>query len=101
MVEQEVELLSDPSSAVPQEVQLLCQEIRRIGAGDSVTFGELARDERVEQIFEALLGTLKAARKRGALAFEGDLLLMGQHDNVVITLTPGGATAAPAPAPAP
>ena len=46
------------------EAQRICEEIRRISGGESITFGELVRDERVEQTFEALMGTLKAARKR-------------------------------------
>lgn len=87
------------------EVALLVQEIGRIsGGGTSVTFGELARDETVTQTFEALLGTLKAARKRGVIKFTGELLLMGQHDSVVISLTGAGAgepTEAPAAAAAP
>ena len=65
----------------------------------------------VEQFYEALLGTLKAARKQNVIAWEGQMLLkvrlnafnmripllysliiqravgyQGQHDNVVITL---------------
>ena len=45
------------------EAQRICEEIRRISGGDHVTFGELVKDEVVEQTFEALMGTLKAARK--------------------------------------
>mmetsp|Transcript_82113 Transcript_82113/g.254944 ORF Transcript_82113/g.254944 Transcript_82113/m.254944 type:complete len:416 (+) Transcript_82113:107-1354(+) len=94
-----------------EEVELLVREINRVSGGTgSVTFGDFARDDIVEQTFEALLGTLKAARKRGVLTFKGELLLMGQHDSVVISLTPDGqakepaaaeAPAAPPPAPAP
>ena len=50
-------------------------------------FGELLQDTAVEGRFEALLGTLKAAKKKGFLNFEGELLLQGQHDHVVIELT--------------
>jgi hypothetical protein len=35
---------------------------------------------------EALLGTLKAAKKRKIIHFEGELLLQGVHDKVDITL---------------
>lgn len=83
------------------EVQRLLQEIDRISNGTgTTTFGEVVRDDVVEQTFEALLGTLKAARKRGLLKFQGELLLMGQHDSVEISLTGEGDAAAPAPAPA-
>jgi len=85
-------------------VDLLCKEIQRISdGGTTVTFEALATDEQVVQTFEALFGTLKAARKQGVLTFQGELLLLGQHDQVEITLT-GAAdadSASPAPEPAP
>jgi len=86
-------------------VDLVCQEIQRISdGGTTVTFEALATDERVVQTFEALFGTLKAARKRGVLTFKGELLLLGQHDQVEITLTgavdAGSVSPAPEPAPA-
>jgi len=81
------------------EPTALCQAITRIsGGGTSVTFGQLFEDDDVQQQFEALLGTLKAARKRKMLTFEGDLLLSGQHDNVVVSLI--GEAAEPSEAPA-
>jgi hypothetical protein len=44
----------------------------------------------------------KAARKKGFITFEGELLLMGKHGATVISVTPEGASAEPAPpAPAP
>ncbi|CAE7595298.1 abracl [Symbiodinium sp. CCMP2592] len=73
--------------ASADEAKQLCEEIRRIGKDDRVTFGELVQDSAVEQRFEALLGTLKAAKKKGFLTFEGELLLQGQHDNTVIELS--------------
>jgi len=73
--------------ASDDEARRICQEIRRIGGTDRVTYGELAKDEVVEQTFEALMGTLKAARKKGFITFEGELLLMGQHDSTIIALT--------------
>eukprot|EP00927_Polykrikos_kofoidii_P034366 TRINITY_DN2916_c0_g2_i1.p1 TRINITY_DN2916_c0_g2~~TRINITY_DN2916_c0_g2_i1.p1 ORF type:complete len:444 (-),score=66.08 TRINITY_DN2916_c0_g2_i1:202-1533(-) len=77
------------------ETTLLCEEIVRIsGGGDSVTYGQLIFDEVVEQMFEAVFGTLKSARKRGLVAFQGELLLQGKHDNVVISLTSAGLEAA-------
>lgn len=62
----------------------------------SMTFGEIFRDETIEQQLESLVGSLKAAKKRGILSFKGDLLLQGVHDNVLITLmqwiSPGSTT---------
>eukprot|EP00435_Cladocopium_sp_Y103_P049420 s516_g14.t3 len=89
--------------ASDDEARRICHEIRRIGGADRVTFGELVKDEIVEQTFEALMGTLtlwqqKAARKKGFITFEGELLLMGKHDATVISVTPEGASAEPAPA---
>ena len=47
-------------------------------------FGTLFDDDRCSQIFEALVGTLRAAKKRGMVAFEGQMLLKGPHDDVII-----------------
>jgi len=75
------------NSGPASQVGLLVQEIARISEGcGSVPFGVLARDEVVSNSFEALLGTLKAARKKGVLDFKGDLLLMGLHDDVLVEL---------------
>jgi outer membrane biosynthesis protein TonB len=69
------------------EPVLLCEEIVRISGGqDSIRFGDLMEDEKVEQTFEAVMGTLKAARKRGLITFDGELLLKGTHDDVIIKL---------------
>lgn len=51
-----------------------------------VTFGTLFHDDRCANIFEALVGTLRAAKKRKVVAYDGELLLQGVHDNVEITL---------------
>lgn len=51
-----------------------------------VTFGVLFHDDRCANIFEALVGTLRAAKKRKFLTYDGELLLQGVHDNVEITL---------------
>jgi len=44
--------------------------------------------------FEALVGTLRASKKRKILTYDGELLLQGVHDNVEITLLPPPAVAA-------
>ena len=38
------------------------------------------------QQVESLVGSLKAAKKRGIVTFEGQMLLQGAHDHVVVTL---------------
>lgn len=52
----------------------------------SVKFGVLFNDDRCANIFEALVGTLKAAKKRKVIAFQSELLLQGVHDDVDIVL---------------
>ncbi|GAB2292044.1 hypothetical protein Dimus_036322 [Dionaea muscipula] len=76
---------------VEEEVERLRQEIKRLGkiqddGSFQVTFGVLFNDDRCANIFEALVGTLRAAKKRKVVAYDGELLLQGVHDNVVITL---------------
>lgn len=51
-----------------------------------MTFGVLFNDERCANIFEALVGTLKAAKKRKIVAYQSEILLQNVHDNVEITL---------------
>lgn len=46
----------------------------------------LFADDRCANIFEALVGTLRAAKKRKMIHFEGEMLLQGPHDNVDVVL---------------
>lgn len=39
-----------------------------------------------QDIFEALGGTLKAAKKKSIISYDAPILLKGAHDKVVITL---------------
>lgn len=55
-----------------------------------VKFGALFDDDDVQQYYEALVGTLKSAKKRGFINFKGQMLLKGPHDNVIITVTKEG-----------
>ncbi|XP_068564535.1 costars family protein ABRACL [Cebidichthys violaceus] len=76
---------------VGHEVKLLVQEIQRLGSKSadgqtSVKFGVLFNDDRCANIFEALVGTLRAAKRKKIISFEGELLLQGVHDNVEIIL---------------
>ena len=69
---------------------MLVEEIGRLGwqEGDKfgVTFGTLFADDRVANIFEALVGTLRAAKRKKIITYEGELLLQGVHDNHFIEL---------------
>ncbi|XP_077367489.1 costars family protein ABRACL [Festucalex cinctus] len=76
---------------VTHEVNLLVEEIERLGSKNaegqtSVKFGVLFNDDRCANIFEALVGTLRAAKRKKIVSFDGELLLQGVHDNVDIIL---------------
>ncbi|KAB1206683.1 Costars family protein [Morella rubra] len=59
-----------------------------------VTFGVLFNDDKCANMFEALVGTLRAGKKRKLLTYDGELLLQGVHDNVEIILKPTPAAVA-------
>ena len=75
---------------IAREVGELRHDIRRLGtqrAEDGkwvVKYGVLFNE--TEQKYEALLGTLIAARKKGVIDFKGQMLLKGAHDNTDIVL---------------
>jgi hypothetical protein len=74
---------------VDSEVSLLIEEIKRLGTEQEsgrigVKFGTLF--DASDQVFEALNGTLRAAKKRSLIKFEGQMLLKGAHDDVLIEL---------------
>ena len=46
----------------------------------------LLEKARCMQIFEALVGTLRAAKRRKLIHYEGQMLLKGVHDEVFIEL---------------
>lgn len=76
---------------VEHEVELLVQEIKRLGSPNSdgqtaVNFGTLFKDDRCANLFEALVGTLRAAKRKKVVKYDGELLLQGVHDNVEIVL---------------
>jgi hypothetical protein len=79
---------------VDKEVELVVTHMKRIGARQAdgsytVTFGKFFEDPVVEQTFESLVGSLKAAKRRGVLDFPGALLLMPTHKDVILKLLPG------------
>lgn len=71
-----------------EEIKQLLIDIKRIGiaGAPSVTFGELFDDDAVQQYYEALVGTLKCAKKRGLIDYKGMLLLKGVSDDVIISI---------------
>lgn len=76
---------------VSHEIDLLVEEIQRLGSKNAngqttVKFGVLFSDDRCANIFEALVGTLRAAKKKKVIDFNGELLLQGVHDNVDVVL---------------
>jgi hypothetical protein len=77
--------------AQAKDVALLVSALQKMGG--AVKFAEVFADEELEQQLESLLGTLKAARKQGLIAFEGEMLLQGKDDDVLITVVEAGDTA--------
>lgn len=80
-------------SGTDLDVANLQLELVRLGGHRSskgvvamVTFAELHDDPRCEQLFEALVGTLRAAKKRRLVTYKGELLLKGPSDGVEIAL---------------
>lgn len=76
---------------IEHEVLLLKDEINRLGARGSdgrvvVKFGTLFDDDRCANLFEALVGTLRAAKKRHIVDFDGEILLQGVHNDVDVVL---------------
>ena len=79
---------------VAHEVRLLQEQIAKLGARGAdgrfaVSFGVLF--DATQDIFEALGGTLKAAKKRGVVDYKAPILLKGAHDKVEIVLLVEGA----------
>ena len=76
---------------VAHEVELLVQEIKRLGQQNSdgqyvVKFGVLFSDDRCANLFEALVGTLRAAKRKKIVKYDKELLLQGVDDNTDIVL---------------
>ncbi len=76
---------------INHEIELLIKAIIRLGEKNEdgkyvVIFKTLFDDDECQQIFEAMVGTLKAAKKRKILKYKGQVLLQGMSDDVPITL---------------
>ncbi|XP_036009541.1 costars family protein ABRACL-like [Mus musculus] len=85
------EAIGESAMNVEHEVNLLVEEINRLGSKNadgklSVKFGVLFQNDRCANLFEALVGTLKAAKRRKIVTYTGELLLQGVHDDVDIVL---------------
>lgn len=80
------------------EVQLLVRKIAELGSKDAtdgctrVKYGVLFRE--TSDDFEALAGTMRAAKRKGLIAFDGELLLQGVHDDVDVVLLKSSTAAA-------
>lgn len=81
-----------PQERLQNELNQLIRDIRRIGNNtDECSFGALFDDDTVQNYYEALVGTLTSAKKRGYIDYPGRLLLKGVSDNVVIRIVSSGA----------
>ena len=80
------------TAQVEHEISLLINFIRSIGKQNAssskyeTTFGDLFRNDEVQNTFESLAGTLKAAKRRKVISYSSELLLQGVHDKELITL---------------
>lgn len=81
-------VLEEQEMRMNNEIQQLLKDINRIGqpGEPSVAFGKLFDDEKVANYYEALAGTLKAAKKKKIISYDGQFLLKGMSDNVVISI---------------
>ena len=76
---------------VDKEVEQLKKDIVRLGSINAdgqyeVPFGVLFDDEQAQQFYEAIVGTIKAGKKKGVIDATGMIWLKGAHDNVPIKL---------------
>lgn len=81
-------VLVEQGIRMDKEIQQLLKDIKRVGeTGEpSVDFGDLFDDEEVANYYEALVGTLKAAKKKKLIGYDGQYLMKGVHDKVVISI---------------
>ncbi|CAI5973543.1 unnamed protein product [Closterium sp. NIES-65] len=79
-----------PPDLVPSNINILYCEDRkdkvRADGSVKVKFGKLF--DETGDIFEALGGTLRAAKKRKMISFAAEMLLQGRDNNVDIILLP-------------
>ena len=77
-----------PQARIDEEIKQLLKDVQRIGDPEepSVEFGVLFDNDEVANYYEALVGTLKAAKKKGLVTYDGQFLMKGVHDKVVISI---------------
>jgi len=87
-VSSSAKVLEEQGMRMDGEIQQLLKDIKRVGDPEepTVSFGELFDDEKVANYYEALVGTLKAAKKKKLIEYEGQYLLKGMNDKVVISI---------------
>ncbi|KNE60526.1 hypothetical protein AMAG_05907 [Allomyces macrogynus ATCC 38327] len=78
-------------ASVTDEIKYLVTAIHRLGEKNAagqvvVPYGKLVHDDQIANTLEGLFGTLKAAKKRKVVAFQGELLLSPVHDKVEVIL---------------
>mmetsp|Transcript_22006 Transcript_22006/g.46283 ORF Transcript_22006/g.46283 Transcript_22006/m.46283 type:complete len:250 (-) Transcript_22006:1080-1829(-) len=82
------EILREQEIRLNEEIQHLLEDIKRVGVSGKpfVNFGELFDDDEVANYYEALVGTLKAAKKKKLISYEGQILLKGVNDEAEIRI---------------
>ncbi|KAL7427665.1 hypothetical protein ACHAXH_000647 [Discostella pseudostelligera] len=80
--------VNEVEARLDKEIQQLVIDIWRVGDPDKpqVKFGELFDDDDVQQHYEGLAATLKAAKRRGIVTYQSPILLKGAHDKVMVHL---------------
>lgn len=76
-----------PGYNVDEEVERLVSICKRLSGGETgeFTFGEIFYDKESEGQFESLMGTLKAAKKRGIISYDAAVLFQGVNDDDIIS----------------
>ncbi|KAG8457003.1 hypothetical protein KFE25_006615 [Diacronema lutheri] len=85
--------MAEAAEGVEKDLLILVQALNRIGAlqpdgSRQCPYIAIFKDEVLEQQLESLMGSLKAAKKRGIVAYDGQILLQGVNDHSLITLAP-------------
>lgn len=91
--------MAEAADGVEKDLRVLVEALNRLGepkddGSKECAFLSLFADELVEQQLESLMGSLRAAKKRGIVSFEGQILLQGVNDKSIITLAAAHVTSA-------
>mmetsp|Transcript_11300 Transcript_11300/g.18927 ORF Transcript_11300/g.18927 Transcript_11300/m.18927 type:complete len:83 (-) Transcript_11300:33-281(-) len=79
---------------IDHEISILVAGMKRLGEPNAegntvVKFGVIFKDDEMAGKLEALVGTMKAAKKKKIIDFKGEILLQGAHDDVDVILFAG------------